>query len=179
MTLLKPGILISCMLLDGHETKGFKTLRVSRTKHGPSHVTIIDMLTLQFTTFAACPCKGHHAFKKQLTCSHGSHSHLQSHTVLLNHDICDIEKDSGHYHCHCVKCNIPKGMWEFRWETLKPHMLQAWIRWVNSCIYVAFDLPCKDIKYKPENVCWLLDLIADYEGKDRYIVFINTNIIKW
>lgn len=38
-------------------------------EHGQAHVTIIDMLTLQFTTPAACPSADRHAFKKLLACS--------------------------------------------------------------------------------------------------------------
>lgn len=34
-------------------------------EHGQAHVTIIDMLTLQFTTPAACPSADRHAFKKK------------------------------------------------------------------------------------------------------------------
>lgn len=64
---------------EGHKNKGCQTLSVSRAKHGHAHVTIIDMLTLQFTTPAACPCTQRHAFKKEQACSCGSLYHLQLH----------------------------------------------------------------------------------------------------
>lgn len=49
---------------NGLKNKGRKTLCVSRAGHGRAHVTIIDVLTLQFTTPAVCPCAGHRALKK-------------------------------------------------------------------------------------------------------------------
>ena len=39
-------------------------------EHGQVHVTIIDMLTLQFTTPAACPSADRHALKKKKNCQH-------------------------------------------------------------------------------------------------------------
>lgn len=111
---------------DGLKNKGCKTFSVSRARHGHAHVTNIDMLTLQFNTPAACPCTGRHAFKKQLACSRCSQSHLHSDIGLLTHDIYDFGKDSGHYNCHSVKCNIRKGMRrKFRGYTYKAHTLLA------------------------------------------------------
>lgn len=85
-------------------------LCVSRAGHGRAHVTIIDMLTLQFTTPAGWPCAGRRALKKHLAGSRHSQSHLGGDTGLLTHDIRDFGKDSGHYECPSAKCDIPKGM---------------------------------------------------------------------
>lgn len=95
---------------NGLKNKGRKTLCVSRAGHGRAHVTIIDMLTLQFTTPAACPCAGHRALKKHLACSRHSQSHLGGDAGLLTHDIRDFGKEGGHYNCHSAKSDIPEGM---------------------------------------------------------------------
>lgn len=119
---------IPSMPWEGLKNRGCKT-HTSRAKHGHAHVTNIDMLTLQFTIPAACPCADHHAFKKHLACSCCSQSHCHSDIGLLTHDISDFGKDSGHYSCHSVKCNISKGLRRiFRGYTYKAHALLGWIK---------------------------------------------------
>ena len=71
------------------KSKGCKTLNVSTAKHGHAHVTLIDMLTLQFPNPVACPCLDRHAFKKQLACSRYSLGDVG----LLTHNIYDFGKD--------------------------------------------------------------------------------------
>lgn len=122
---------------DGHKYKGSKTLSVSTAKHGNSHVTNIDMLTLQFTTPAACPCSGRYAFRKQLACSH-----LQSvsSTVTL---VCwlitsmTLGRISGRYNCHSVKCNMNQRGWgENSGTTVHVNHTHCWLGrkgWVSSC----------------------------------------------